>query len=331
MSGEPLPAHLGEFELIARYLAPLSAGIPGAFGLQDDAATVALPPGQDLVVTTDAMIEGVHFLLADGPARIAQKLLRVNLSDLAAKGAAPLGYQMILGFPQAPEAAWIAAFANGLAADQRTFGIVLTGGDTVRSPGGLTLGITAFGTVPQGTMLRRAGSQPGDDIWVSGTIGDAALALMAKLEGRRFSDEAQQYFDERLELPVPRLALGQALRGFAHAAMDVSDGLAQDAGHLARAGSVAFVIDAAAVPLSEPAKAAVASEPALLPRLLTGGDDYELLFTARPSHREAIAGLASAQDVALTRIGRVAVGQGVEIRGEDGRPLSLAHAGYQHF
>src|SRR5690606_10255404 len=213
---------LGEFELIARYLAPLTLDTPGAYGLRDDAAIIRAPAGHDLVVTTDAMIEGIHFLKADGAERIARKLLRVNLSDLAAKGAEPIGYQLVLGLPQPVDEAWIAAFAAGLAMDQKAFGCPLHGGDTTRSPAGMMLAITAFGSVPAGQILRRGGAVPGDELYVTGSIGDAALGLEAKLSRRLFSGASAMFFDARLHLPTPRLAFGAGLRGLAHAAMDVS-------------------------------------------------------------------------------------------------------------
>lgn len=327
----PAQTGLGEFDLIARYLAPLSAAAPGAFNLRDDAALIPVPQGEELVVTTDAMIEGVHFLAKDGAERIARKLLRVNLSDLAAKGAKPIGYQLILGLPGTPDEAWLSQFCNGLRRDQEAFGFPLYGGDTVRSPGGITLGVTAFGSLPAGSMLRRSEAQAGDDLYVTGSIGDAALGLETKLNHRLFSSAAMLFFDSRLHIPTPRLALGQGLRGLAHAALDVSDGLVQDAGHLAAQSNLMAVIEAAAVPLSLATRQAVQDDPDLLDVVLTGGDDYELLFAASPSRASQVAALSRSVGLAATRIGRLDTGQGVVVQDQSGSPLTLNRTGFQHF
>jgi len=333
------PGRLGEFDLIARHLAPLSRALPGAHALTDDAALLPPPPGCDLVITTDAMIEGVHFLPSDAPDTIARKALRVNLSDLAAKGAKPWCYQMVLGLPQAPEEPWMAAFTAGLAADQAEFGIVLSGGDTVRQPDRLLVSITALGLVPKGGMISRQGAKAGDGLYVTGSIGDAALALRARLHGDVFPADALAFFSSRLDLPTPRVALGvalggalgQALQGRVHAALDVSDGLIQDAGHLARAAGLALRIDAASVPLSPFAAASLDKRPDLLPVLLSGGDDYEILFAAPMESEAALQALAAAENVAITRIGTFMVGSGVTVAAADGSSLSMAAGGFQHF
>ncbi len=236
----------GEFELIAELFAPLSKGAPGAFDLTDDAAVLAPPPGHELVLKTDAIVEGVHFFRTDPPGAIAQKALRVNLSDLAAKGAEPAGYLMALLLPDWPDKAWLHAFADGLAADQATFGLSLMGGDTSATPGPLAVSISAFGFVPAGAMIRRAGAQPGDLVFVSGTIGDAGGGL-AVLKGNRSVPELVA----RYRLPEPRLALGPALRGIASASLDVSDGLMADLGHIAEVSKVRIEVDAARIPLSK--------------------------------------------------------------------------------
>jgi thiamine-monophosphate kinase len=321
----------GEFDLIARYLAPLARDVPGAFGLLDDAAVIAPPPGCDLVVTTDAMVEGIHFLKADGAQSIARKLLRVNLSDLAAKGAVPLGYQLVLGMPAPLDEGWLADFVAGLAQDQKAFSFPLYGGDTVRSPAGIMLAVTAFGTVPAGGMLRRSAAQAGDDLYVTGSIGDAALALEAKLNYRLFPSASKMMFDSRLHLPSPRLAFGQGLRGIAHAVMDVSDGLVQDAGHIAATAGLQVVIEAAKVPLSLAARGALADDPTLLTAVMTGGDDYELLFTAPADAAGRVVALARSHNLAVGRIGRVVAGQGVVVLDGSGQPLSFAKSGFQHF
>jgi thiamine-monophosphate kinase len=207
----------------------------------------------------------------------------------------------------------------------------LYGGDTVQSPAGIMLAVTAFGSVPTGGMLRRTTAQAGDDLYVTGSIGDAALALEAKLNHRLFPSASKMMFDSRLHLPAPRLAFGQGLRGIAHAVMDVSDGLVQDAGHIAESAGLQVVIEAAAVPLSLAARGALADDAALLAAILTGGDDYELLFTASPDAAGRVATLGRSHSLAVRRIGRVGPGRGVVVRDGDGKPLALAKAGFQHF
>jgi thiamine-monophosphate kinase len=324
------PSSLGEFDLIARYLAPLSQGVSGSFNLTDDAATVSVPAGCELVVTTDAMIEGIHFLAKDGPERIARKLLRVNLSDLAAKGAKPVGYQLVLGLPGVDED-WLARFCAGLAQEQAAFGIVLHGGDTVRSPDRIVLSVTAFGHVPVGGMIRRGGAQAGEGLYVTGSIGDAALGLEVKLNHRLFSSAAMLVFDSRLHLPTPRVAFGQALKGIASAAMDVSDGLVQDAGHLAATSGLQAIIQVDAVPLSLATRQAILDDPRLLPVILTGGEDYELLFSIPPSAADRLAELSKSAGLAVTRIGQLQSGSGVTVVDARGQPLPLDKDGFQHF
>ncbi len=320
---------LGEFELIAKYLAPLSASLPGAFGLTDDAAALPVPAGQELVVTTDAMMAGVHFLDTDGPERIARKLLRVNISDLAAKGATPYAYQLTLGLPGAPDEAWIAAFAAGLAADQTLFGITLSGGDTVRAPGGISLSLTAFGLVAAGRMIRRNRALAGDALYVTGSIGDAWLGLQAKLGRLTLSPDAAAYCDARLHLPEPRLAFGLGLRGMARAAMDVSDGLLQDAGHMAAQSGLAVEIEAGKVPLSLAAQDLAVGQN-LLP-LLSGGDDYEILFAASEALEGALQDLGRRTGTRVSRIGRFLAGSSLTLLDMAGQPLATGAGGYQHF
>ncbi|MGH6900683.1 MAG: thiamine-phosphate kinase, partial [Geminicoccaceae bacterium] len=239
----------GEFAFIARRLRPLATA-EGALGLADDAALLDPAPGRQLVLAKDAMVAGVHFLGDDPPAQIARKLLRVNLSDLAAMGAAPLGYLLALARSKEIADVWLGEFCAGLAADNAEFAIPLLGGDTVATPGPLTLSLTALGEVPKGAALLRGGARPGDDIWVSGTLGDAALGLEA-LQGKLdVTGEARAYLIERYRLPRPRLALGQALRGTASAAIDISDGLIADLGHVLEVSEVGAELHADALPLS---------------------------------------------------------------------------------
>jgi thiamine-monophosphate kinase len=297
-----LPA---EFALIARHFRPLAG--PGALELADDAAVFTPPPGKELVVAADAMVADVHFLPDDPPETVGKKLLRVNLSDLAAMGAAPLGYLMTVSAPKATSDAWFAAFAAGLAEDQSRYGVFLLGGDTTSTPGPITLSLTILGTVAAGRSIRRAGAKPGDGIWVTGTIGDAALGL-AVLQGRL--TDPTGYLASRYRLPEPRLGL--ALVGIAAAGMDVSDGLVQDLGHLCRAGGVGAQIDADAVPLSDAARA---TGPAWFETCLTGGDDYELLLAVSPEREAALQ----------------AAGAKVMVHRAEGTPLKLHPGGWSHF
>ena len=324
----------GEFELIARYFAPLAEAAPGAQGLLNDAAVFDPSRDDSLVLTLDTMVEGVHFLPDDPPGLIGRKLLRVNLSDLAAMGARPIGYLLAGVFPKDLDEAWIAAFAAGLAEDQEVFGVTLYGGDTVATPGPLTLSLTAFGEVAEGRALSRATARAGDEVYVSGTIGDGVLGLDALRGGLRALDEDQRAaLAARYRLPEPRLALGRKLAetGLATAALDVSDGLVADLGHIAAASAVAAEIEAGAVPLSAATRAALASDAALLPALLTGGDDYELLFTVRPGRVGELADLAGRLDLPLTRIGRIGAGQGVRALDAAGREMDLPGGGWSHF
>jgi thiamine-monophosphate kinase len=314
----------GEFEFIARRLRPL-ASAPGALGLVDDAALLDPRPGTQLVLTKDAMVAGVHFLEGDPPDQIAKKLLRVNLSDLAAMGAAPRGYLLALARPRAIEDKWLAAFCAGLAEDNATFAISLLGGDTVGMPGPLTLSLTAIGELPSGTALLRSGARPGDDVWVSGTLGDAAVGL-AVLQGRlEVAEPVRSHLIERYRLPQPRLALGQALRGLAHAAIDISDGLLADLGHVVAASAVGAEVRADLLPLS-------ADLPGAQDAALSGGDDYELLFTASTSHRNAIERLAQKLGLPLTRIGAIQAAVGIRVLDDAaGAEIHPVRTGWQHF
>lgn len=322
----------GEFDLIARYLAPLSANAPLAYKLTDDAALLDPPPGEQLVLTKDCMVAGVHFLPTDPPELIARKLVRTNLSDLAAMGARPLGYLLGTAWPKDLAEETVARFAAGLALDQEEFGWTLLGGDTVATSGPMTLSLTAIGAVPTGQALRRNGAQLGDRLWVSGTIGDAALGLDLVVNGGfGASDTARMFLIDRLRCPTPRLALGQALRGLAHGCLDISDGLVQDVGHLATRGGVRAVIDAGNVPLSAAAAEQIGNDPTLFERVLTGGDDYELAFTATPDRDDAVRAAAQRVGVPVTVIGRIEAGQGVQVVDRNGAPIELAQSGYRHF
>jgi thiamine-monophosphate kinase len=316
----------GEFEFIARRLRRLATA-PGALDLTDDAALLDPTPGHQLVLTKDAMVAGVHFLADDPPGQIAQKLLRVNLSDLAAMGARPLGYLLALARAREISDDWLAAFCSGLAADNAEFGVGLLGGDTVATPGPLTLSLTAIGEVPAGSALLRSGARPGDDVWVSGTLGDGALGLKVLQGELEVPADARARLIERYRLPRPRLALGQALRGIASAAIDVSDGLVADLGHILETSGVGAELHANALPLSPAARGLPGARDAAL----SGGDDYELLFTAPPTQREPIEALSRRLDLPLARIGAIRAGSDLRILDANGQMIELPSRGWQHF
>ncbi len=327
---------LSERELIEEILAPLARPDDGSLGLTDDAALIAGKPGLDLIVTQDSLVEDVHFRRNDSPRLIAQKALRVNLSDLAAKGAEPHSYFLSIALPEKIGRPWLEQFAEGLALDQAEFGISLYGGDTVRARAALMLTITVCGTLPEAMMVRRSTSAAGDRIYVSGTIGDGALGL-AVLSGGCTALEAlsQDVRDElagRYLLPRPRVALAPVLREFASAAMDISDGLAGDLGLLARASGVGAEVDATAVLLSQPCREAIENDASLLARALTGGDDYEILCTIAPGNCDGFEAAAREAGVDVTAIGTIAEGQGVPVfRDASGGKLQFEKTSYAHF
>ena len=325
----------GEDRLIARYFKPM-ARHPGALGLTDDAAVLLPPPGHALVVTADAIVGGVHFFADDPPDAIAKKALRVNLSDLAAKGARPAGFLLTLALPKGCGDAWLKAFARGLGADAKKYDCPLLGGDTVYTPGPVTISITAFGTVPDGTMVRRSGARVGDHIVVTGTIGDAALGLRLRKDrgaARRWKLGAamQRHLQTRYLVPEPRNALAEALRLNASAAMDVSDGLAGDLGKLCRASGVGAEIEVARVPLSKAARAALAADSKAIETVLTGGDDFEVVATVPPPALDVFLAAARVVDIPVAAIGRVTAGTGARFLGPDNRPLMFARASFSHF
>lgn len=305
-----------EFGEIARLFRPLTGGAPGAFDLLDDAAVIPQRPGFDLVVTKDAIVEGVHFPAGERPDLIARKLMRVNLSDLAAKGAEPFGCFLAVAWPRSFEPADRATFARGLGEDLKAFGVDLLGGDTVSTPGPFTASLTALGWVPEGRMIRRAGARPGDCVAVSGTIGDGALGLAAAK-----GEIHDPWLADRYRLPTPRLDLRDALANAAHAAADVSDGLLADAGHIALASGVAMTLDLERLPLSPRARAWLdlqSDRPAALIRLATGGDDYEI-----------VAVFAGPPPEGFRAIGAISAGAGVIVR-IDGREIEVAKRGWRH-
>ncbi len=325
------PSPLGEFGRIERFFRPLAAGFPGALDLADDAAMIGVPPGRELVVTTDAIVAGIHFLPADEPGDIARKALRVNLSDLAAKGARPMAYLLTLALRPEIDDCWVGRFADALARDQATFGISLAGGDSVSTEGPVWVSITAFGLVDAGRMVRRAGARPGDVVYVTGTIGDAALGLAVATGGLRGAPDAAAYVLSRYRVPQPRSALAATVAEHARAALDVSDGLAADFGHLCRASGVDGVIEVERVPVSPAARRLLDLDPANRWMILGGGDDYEILFTAPPDAAGALAAAARAVDIDITPIGRIVPGGGnaVFVDGA-GAPMTIARPGWTH-
>ena len=318
--------------MIAKLFAPLAAKAHGAFGLTDDAATLSVPKGEELVVTVDALVEGVHFLKDDPAGDIAKKALRVNLSDLAAKGAALRGYLLALSLPAWIDDAWLAGFAEGLGEDQRKFGIDLLGGDTTSTPGPLTLCITALGSVPAGRIIRRAGAKPGDRVFVSGTIGDAGGGLELLMNpSPKVSAVEGATLVTRYRLPEPRIALGRRLVGLASAGADISDGLIADLGHVAEVSRVRIVIDASLIPLSPALMSLWGRDTTAILRAATAGDDYEIAFTAPQSARPAIAAAAEESGVPVWEIGQVEQGQGVLLREESGDSIPIIRSGFTHF
>jgi thiamine-monophosphate kinase len=314
-----LPA---EFSLIARHFRPLAG--PGALDLADDAAVLTPPAARQLVLTADAMVAGVHFLPDDPPDLVGRKLLRVNLSDLAAKGAVPLGYLMTVSTPKDTPEAWFAGFAAGLAQDQATFGVTLLGGDTTSTPGPISLSLTIIGHVAPNTAVHRFGAQGGDEIWVTGTIGDGALGL-AVAQGRLIDPTG--FLLDRYRLPQPRV--GFELAGIASAGMDVSDGLVQDLGHICRASGLSAEVFAEKVPLSDAARVV---GPDWLVTCLTGGDDYELLLAVPPARSEALRREAGRAGIVVTLVGHFHSGPPeVMVRQANGEPLALTREGWSHF
>ena len=318
---------LSEFELIAKYFAPLSEGgkiaTGTSYGLKDDAAVLSCRPGEEWVVTKDAIVEGVHFLPNDPPDTVARKLLRVNLSDLAAKGAQPAHYLLFAAWPVGANEDWVAEFARGLGEDQSALGVRLLGGDTVSTKGPATFSLTAFGTVQQGGMIRRSGARVGDDVYVSGTIGDAFLGLKV-LRGELIlpEEEDRSFFISRYRIPQPRVDLVDVLQSVATAAIDVSDGLCADINHLGTASGVGMRLDLDAIPVSAAADRVVSSGRINRAALAVGGDDYEVAFTASPD---------AALPAGMTKIGTVVQQNGLW-SGADNGPLNpLDPAGFSHF
>jgi thiamine-monophosphate kinase len=314
-----------EFDLIAKHFTRVTPG--AVLGVGDDCALLAPTPGMQLAVSSDMLLEGRHFSPQDSPAGIGHKSLAVNLSDLAAMGARPRWATLSIALPEENDA-WLTAFARGFFRMADTHGIELVGGDTTR--GALTISITVMGEVPPGQALRRDGAQPGDDVWVSGVIGSAAMAL-AYRQGRLFMEQVDAArVLPALYLPTPRVELGIALRGIARSAIDISDGLLGDLGHILQRSQTGARLEFAALPML-PVVQQYLHEAVARDCVLAGGDDYELCFTAPASKRDAVEGAARSAGVAVTRIGRITAEPGLVVSDADGQPLPIERTGYDHF
>lgn len=321
----------GEFELIAEVFRPLTEGDPLAFGLGDDAALLRARPGDDVVVTSDAMAEGTHFTRDTPAADVGRKLLRVNLSDLAAMGAEPSAYTLTAALPGDLADGWIEGFAQGLREDQTRYRVHLIGGDTIAARH-LVLSMTLLGRVERDHELRRSGARPGDSVYVSGTIGDAGIGLrVSRGELSEPGKQVRAFLLDRLHRPSPRLKLGRGLSAVAHSAVDISDGLLADLGHICSESGVAAEVRLGAVPASEAAKTAVAGDLASDVARLTAGEDYELLFTAPEKAAEDVAALGKRLGVRVTRIGGVSEGTDARLVDDDGNEIPVAKAGFEHF
>jgi thiamine-monophosphate kinase len=318
---------MGEFELIGRYFTrPLRPGSAAVLGVGDDCALLAPAPGMQLATSSDMLVEGRHFLSTVDPQRLGHKALAVNLSDLAACGARPIAFTLALAMPRA-EAVFLEGFSRGLLALADAHGCELVGGDTTQGP--LNICITVFGELPPGQALLRSGARPGDTVYVSGQLGDARLALEAFRGRLALAGEAFEQVRQAMELPQPRVALGQALRGLASSAIDVSDGLIGDLGHVLRRSQVGATLFADAIPRSAVLRAQTIAWQREC--TLAGGDDYELLFTAPPQQAEAVQAAGRACGVALSAIGRIDAEPGLRLRDADGQALPNEHVAFDHF
>jgi len=315
---------LSEFELIKRFFThPARSAV---LGVGDDAALVRVRPGHELAISADMLVEGRHFFMRADPERLGYKCLAVNLSDMAAMGAMPRWATLALALPRV-DSAWLAGFARGFMSLARSFRVDLVGGDTTRGP--LAICVQIMGEVPAGKALRRDGARSGDDIWVSGELGDAAMALAATAGEFRASARERRAFEQRLHAPVPRVALGLALRGIVHSAIDISDGLLADLGHICERSRVGAIIQWESIP-ANPLVRARAQTDRGAQALLAGGDDYELCFTAPPSRAEEIERALGGTGTSVTRVGQLVPGQEVVCR-RDGEPYKPKSRGYRHF
>ncbi|MGI9425998.1 MAG: thiamine-phosphate kinase [Hyphomicrobiaceae bacterium] len=323
----------GEESIVQGFLRPLAAGWPGAFGLSDDCAAVAPAPDHELIVKTDPIRAGVHFFDDDDAGDIAWKALAVNVSDLAAKAARPLAYTLAMSFPEAPTTGWMRSFAAGLEQAQDAFGCHLVGGDTDRAPGPMTLAVTVFGEERCGRMVQRTTCRAGDDVFVSGTLGDAALGLQVRHDQapQVLSQEQRRHVLQRFLRPQPRLGLRAALRAYATAAMDLSDGLAKDLGRMCRAAQFGARIELASIPLSDAVRTACDAKVDSLKEMISSGDDYEILATVDPGSSDQFATLARAGGISVARIGNIRTDPEMILVDESGHKTDWGTLGYDHF
>ena len=321
-----------EFNLIEKYFLPLTNGVSGAFNLKDDAASLNLPPSQSLIVTSDALVESVHFLASDSPQDIAAKILSVNLSDLAAMGAKPFSYNLIFGASKDINEQWIKLFSNSLAIEQKKYSISLIGGDIVRSKGPLFLSITAMGFLENGTELRRSGAKFKDDVWVSGLIGDGAAGLKVAQGELKVDDKSDEfYLLSQYRRPVPRVDLGLKLKGIANATIDVSDGLISDLAHICRSSKLGATVSLDAVPISKALGKVIKADKNYYNLVLCGGDDYELLFTANKSYYHDILNISRILEIPITKIGELNESSGVNVLNTGDFIYDIEESGYSHF
>jgi len=320
----------GEQRLIRDFFQPIATH-PGALGLTDDVGVLTPPPGCEVVLKTDAIVGAVHFAPDDPADDVARKALRVNLSDLAAKGARPLGFLLALTLPGDVTQAWLEGFAEGLRTDSVRYGCPLFGGDTDRTPGPISIAVAMFGAVPQGTLVRRSGASPGDRVFVTGTLGDAALGLALR-QGASWplSEPQRRHLASRYVLPRPRTLVADAVRSHATASIDLSDGLARDLATVCRTSEVGADIDLRRLPLSPAAAAVGALDPTALATVVAGGDDYEILCTVPAVHVDSFRTAARAVGVPVTDIGVIVTGSRPVYTGPEGRPFA-APAGFSHF
>jgi thiamine-monophosphate kinase len=327
---------MNEFDLIDTLIKPLTRGAKEALGLEDDACFVPkAKAGYDMLSCMDTLLAGIHFLESDPPETIGRKALRVNLSDLAAMGAQPRGALLSLGIPDSINDTWLTQFFDGLGRDLETFGLALLGGDTVRSPGGVMVTFTVFGEVPEGKIMMRKGARPNDLICVTGSIGDGALGLLANT--RQLDMQRSSYnrnLIDRYRVPKPRVPFGVEVREVAHCCMDISDGLLADLGHICRAGGVSAKIAIDSVPISRMAENAILRDPTMMEMILTGGDDYELLFTIHEDQWDTVQDMAHRASCAVSVIGRIfaptEAKETVQALNSDGEPVKFKTSGYMH-
>ncbi|MFC7290222.1 thiamine-phosphate kinase [Hirschia litorea] len=323
---------MNEFDLIKTYFAPLATS-PDAFGLEDDVASLNPPDGRQLIITTDSLVEGVHFLSEDPLETVAQKLLRVNISDVLAKGGTPWAAVLSLTWPSGRDVRQISSFADGLKADLEHWGISLMGGDTTSTPGPLMLGFTLLAHCPQTGPIRRAGAKQGDDIWVTGTIGDGYLGLKAargELSLSRPEDVALLAWRYRVP-EIPDLSIADLISNVAHASADVSDGLVADIDHIAKASNFQAVIALDDVPFSSAAKLCLEEKKVGRLELITKGDDYQTVFTAPPEAKAAILRASLQHGLDITKIGKIQSGQGVLLQRSNGATIPIRSEGWKHF